>query len=43
MTMQTADTIPALNPGCETTATTIARRRVALAGHRPGKKLKALF
>ena len=43
MTRQPAPTVPALNPGCETTADTLARRRAALAGHRPGKKLKALF
>ena len=35
--------VPALNPGYETTADTIARRRAVLAGIRLGKKLKALF
>ena len=35
--------VPALNPGYETTTDTIARRRAALAGLRLGKKLKVLF
>ena len=35
--------VPALNPGYETTTDTIARRRAALAGIRLGKKLKVLF
>ena len=41
--MQPAATVPALNPGYETTADNIARRRAALAGIRLGKKLKGLF
>ena len=32
-----------LNPGYETTAGTLARRRAPLAGFRLGKKLKARF
>ena len=35
--------VPMLNPGYETTADTLARRRVALASLRLSRKLKALF